>query len=75
MVNDRNPVSCPSAVIGREKIAFDDLHMFAGIELIKRLFQSGELAGGPNETANISKAVVKECTDYSRSDKATGTGD
>ena len=75
MVNNRNPLSRPTAVVRGKKIAFNELNIFADSELVKRLFKAAQLAGGPNETANISKAVVKKCTDYSRSDKATRSGD
>ena len=75
MVNNRNPLSRSMAVVRGKKIAFNELNIFAGSELVKRLFKATELARGPNETANISKSVVKKCSDYSRSDKATRSGD
>src|SRR2546423_15648685 len=75
MVNNRGPGRRFPAIRGRKKIADNDFHFLLGIELSERFSESSNLAGGPDKTTDISKAVVKERSDYFSSDKATGSSD
>ena len=58
MVNNRGPSRRFPTIRGRKKIACNDFDFVLGIELSKRFSESAKLAGGPNETTDISKAVV-----------------
>src|SRR5512133_637948 len=75
MINNRGPPGRFLAIRGRKKIACNDFHFLLGIELSERFSEWAKLAGGPNEATDISKAVVKEHSDYFGSDKATGSSD
>jgi hypothetical protein len=74
MIDNRGPFCRLSAIRGRKKIAANDFHILAGVELTERFLETVKLTGGPNETTNISKTVVKERLDYFASDKATRSG-
>ena len=74
MIDNRGPFRRLSAIRGRKKIAANDFYILAGVELTERFLETVKLTGGPNETADISKAVVEERLDYFASDKATGSG-
>src|SRR5437870_11889756 len=75
MIDNRGPRRCFPAIRGRKKIACNDFHFLLGIELSERFSESAKLAGGPDKTTDVSKAVVKQRSDYFRSDKATGSSD
>jgi hypothetical protein len=75
MIDNRGPFCRLSAIRGRKKIAGNDFHFVFDIELLERFFKAAKPAGGPNETTDISKTVVKERLDYFASDKATGSSD
>src|SRR4029077_111750 len=75
MVDNQGPRRGSSAIRGRKKIAGNDFHFLFGIELAERFSESGKLAGGSDKTTDISKAVVKERSDYFSSDKTTGSSD
>src|SRR6202035_5081935 len=75
MVNNRGPRRRFPAIRGRKKIAGNDFHFLLGIELAERFSESAKLAGWPDKTTDIRKAVVKERSDYFSSDKATGSSD
>ena len=65
MIDNRGPRRCFPAIRGRKKIACNDFHFLLGIELSDCFSESAKLAGGPNEAADISKAVVeKDLNDF-----------
>jgi hypothetical protein len=75
MIDNRGPLDSVPAICGRKKIAWDDFHFVPGVEWSERFSKRAKLAGGPNETTDIGKAVVKERSDDFSSDKAIGSSD
>jgi hypothetical protein len=64
MVDDRNPFSGSPTVIAREKIAWNELNIFAGIELTKHVLETVKMTGGSNEAAEIGKAVLEKLLNH-----------
>jgi hypothetical protein len=75
VIDNRGPCCRPSAIRGRKEIAGNNFHFVFGIEFSERFFKAAKSAGGPNETTDIGKTVVKKRLDYFTSDKATGSAD
>jgi hypothetical protein len=64
MIDDRSPFSGSPTVIGREKIACNKLNIFSGIKPGEHAVETVKMTGGPNEAAEIGKAVLEKLLNH-----------
>ncbi len=75
MVDNRNPFDSFLTVVAGEKVPCNKLDISSSIELGEHVLKAAEVTRGPNEAAEISKAVFEKLLDHFSSDKATRPGD
>jgi hypothetical protein len=75
MVNDRNAFGSFPAILRGEEITCNKLDISSGIELAEHVLEAAKVTGGPNETAEIGKAVFKENFDYLCANETIGPSD
>src|SRR5436305_6714461 len=75
MVDNGNPVGSFLTVISGQKISCNKLDIFSGIEFGEHLFEAAKVTRGPNEAAEICKAVFEKLLDHLSSNKAIRPGD
>src|SRR5438477_13063937 len=74
MVNDRHSLSCFLTVVARKKIARNELNPSTYIKSTECFVKTTKLAGGPNKTTQVAKAVAKKKFDNLGADKSVGSG-
>jgi len=75
MVDNRNPFSSFLTVIAGQKIPCNKLDISSGIEPGENAIEAAKVTRGPNEAAEICKAVFEKFLDDSRSDETIGSRD